>query len=563
MYLIKKGNDPKFWSEEVRNKDCYKAIRESLFKSWEKSGALYDIPILKYSEFKLYGTIGNRVIFEKPYFERRGHLETAAMLSLIYPENEEYFTYLEDLIFDICNEFTWTLPAHQPDILSSTDITFIDLFNCETAGTLSEIYVLLEDRLDPLIKNRIKLEVNRRVVQPYLDVVDNPKFPWWRGGYTGNWVAVCTANIATSILHLFPEYYETVKPDWDRLIVNFLKGFSDNGFCDEGPGYWGYGFGFFVIYADLIYNFTNGEVDYFKDPKVKKIATYLQKMYLSGKCCVSFSDSGRHCTYILPMLHYLKKKYPEDVKVYTPEYADILGGKISVFRSALWFDEQTYFNPTADDEPAEYYDSDYQWLIKRTRTFGFAAKAGFNEEHHNHNDVGSFIFARNGEQVFCDMGSGVYTKQYGDPALAYASNEISSSWHSLPIVNGNYQRRGRQFASKDVSFENGVFTMDIAGAYGLEELKSCKRTFIAKDDSIVIKDLFTCESGTEIIERFTLLEKPTINGCEGSTANSLFTFNEDVADITVIEKKNSRTTVYYTLDFKLKPGVSEFEITIK
>jgi hypothetical protein len=178
-------------------------------------------------------------------------------------------------------------------------------------------------------------------------------------------------------------------------------------------------------------------------------------------------------------------------------------------------------------------------------------------------DVGSFIFARCGEHVFCDMGAGVYTKQYGDPALKYASNEASSSWHSLPIINGNYQREGRAFASTDVSFENGEFKMDIAGAYGLEELKSLKRTFVTSDESITVKDTFICNDGTEIIERFTLLEKPEIDGGNGRTANCFFSFDPTLADITVTEKKNSKNTTYYTLDFKLKPEVRSFEITIR
>ena len=49
---------------------------------------------------------------------------------------------------------------------------------------------------------------------------------------------------------------------------------------------------------------------------------------------------------------------------------------------------------TSDKVCAEYYAPDAQWFIKRTPFYGFAVKGGCNNEHHNHNDVGSFIFAK-------------------------------------------------------------------------------------------------------------------------------------------------------------------------
>ena len=564
MHLIEKANDKEFWSQTVRNEKKFASLREKLLKTWENDCENKPIEVLKYTEFRMYGIDGNRNIFEKGYFHRRGCLETAAQLALIYPEEEKYLDYLQNTIFAICNEFTWTLPAHQPDLLTSTDNTFIDLFDCETGGTLAEIDAIFEDRLDPLIRNRIKLECKKRVVDPYLAVVDKPGSPWWRGGYTGNWVAVCCANIATTVFHLFPECYtEGMKRDYERLMNNFLSGFSENGFCDEGPGYWGYGFGFFVLYADLVYRFTGGEVDYFKLDKVRKISTYLQKVFLNGKTTVSFSDASRSAGYDLCLIHYLKERYPDDVEVLPPEYGN-WGGKIFCFRSALWLNEELYNAPTAVDKSTEYYDSDYQWLIKKTPSFGFAAKAGHNAEHHNHNDIGSFIIAKKDHQIYTDMGAGVYTKQYGDPVLKYAHNEASSNHHSLPIFNDCYQREGRSFASSEVTYENGVFSMEFAAAYGLPEVVfSAKRAFTVTDDTVTVADSFDVAEGTVIVERFTLLEKPEIVGNKIITENSVAEFKEGISEVTVTDKKNSHNLTYYTVDFKLNPGVNEFVYVIK
>ena len=484
---------------------------------------------------------------------------------MIYPEEEKYITRLMDQIFAICDEYTWVIPAHQPDLLTSTDNTYIDLFDCETGGLLAEIDAIFEDRLDPLIRARIRVECKKRVVDSYLARIENHIYdPWWRGTYTGNWVAVCCANIATTVFHLFPECYtEKMQADYERLMNNFLSGFSENGFCDEGPGYWGYGFGFFIHYADLVYRFTKGKIDYFKNDKVRKIATYLQKMFISGNSVVSFSDASRSGTYDIGLIHYLKDKYPDDVKALSPKFGS-WGGKTFCFRSALWLNEETYNNPASESEPCEYYDSDYQWLIKRTPNFGFAAKAGHNAEHHNHNDIGSFIIAKNSNQIYTDMGAGAYTKQYGDPALKYAHNEASSNHHSLPIFNDCYQREGNTFAATDVTYENGVFSMDIAGAYGLPEVvTSAKRTLTVTDDAVTLCDKFTVADGTNIVERFTLLEKPEISGNTIVTENTVAEFKEGISEITITENKNSKNLVYYTVDFKLNPGVNEFTYVIK
>ncbi len=47
-------------------------------------------------------------------------------------------------------------------------ITHIDLFASETAFALAEISHILSDKLDKTIVERIKYEVYRRVLKPYL-----------------------------------------------------------------------------------------------------------------------------------------------------------------------------------------------------------------------------------------------------------------------------------------------------------------------------------------------------------------------------------------------------------
>ena len=66
MNLLGKACDKNFW-KEVREKDCYAFFRDETEKVWLENGES-DILALKYSEFKLFFTTGDRKIYEKSYF---------------------------------------------------------------------------------------------------------------------------------------------------------------------------------------------------------------------------------------------------------------------------------------------------------------------------------------------------------------------------------------------------------------------------------------------------------------------------------------------------------------
>ena len=188
MNLLGKAMDPEFW-REVREDDAYKGYREELLRLWEEN-CTEPIYALKYSEFKLFGVNGNRSVFQAPYYLRRRALNTSALLSLIYPEEEKYIVRLMDQIYAICDEYTWVIPAHQPDLLTKSKNDHLDLFACETSYALAEIYTLLGDRLEPLIRDRIRVEIHRRLID---QIVAGKRYGWMNA--THNWNAVCSGSL--------------------------------------------------------------------------------------------------------------------------------------------------------------------------------------------------------------------------------------------------------------------------------------------------------------------------------------------------------------------------------
>ena len=557
MKLLGRAHDKEFW-REVRESDFYKERREFLLQMWEENCKGDTFEALRYSDFKLFWTTGDRATYEKKYFLRRYQMGYSALLALIYPEEEKYINRLMDIIYVICDEYTWCLPAHQGK-LELNNNCIIDLFASETGYALAEIYTLLGECLDPLIKNRIMAETERRIVTPYASV-DN------YGGFenrSNNWSAVCTCSVASVMMLLYPERVEALLPRFEASMGRFLSGLGDDGVCLEGCSYWSYGFGFFTMYADLVKQFTNGKIDWWKNEKVKTVATFQQKMYLSGKAAVSFADGPTELTCFLWLLHRLKKQYPDNVLVYDTKYGENEIGKFCyLLRQLLWIDKEIFENPAPINTPLECYFDQSQWFVKKTEFYGFAAKGGYNREPHNHNDVGSFIYAKNERQILADIGTGKYTRQYFS-AERYEILEPSSRGHSVPIIDDKYQQYGKEFAARDTKYENGVFSTDIAGAYGLEELESIRRSFAFTNDTVTLTDEFVYSGAGDIVDRIVTLFEPRVNGDTVTVEDVTIRFDTTVCSVAVSSEVRENGGVCYFIDFKLNPGNNKFVCEIK
>lgn len=558
--LLGKAHDPEFW-KLVRESDDYKKYRDDIYNQWSRALPDYTPDCLKYSEYKLFWTTGNRSIFEAHFFKRRHTMILSAIMALIYPDEPKHLEQLMDIIFCICDEYSWCLPAHQGP-LEPNNNSRIDLFASETAYMLAEIYTLLEDRLDPLIKNRIMAETERRIVKPFMSVEN---YGWWENG-TMNWTAVCMGSVACTMMLLYPELADDKFIDRaNRAMEGFLTGFLDDGICFEGCGYWGYGFGFFLLYADMVRTYTDGRVDFFKREKVKTVSMFPQRMFLSGNASVSFADGGRTMTYNTGRMHYLKHEYPDDIIISSPKYAVNSEGKFSsTLRSATWFVPEYAKTAGDDNVSSEYFAPESQWFVKRTANYGFATKGGNNNEFHNHNDVGSFIFAKNGKQILMDLGSGLYTRQYFAPDTRYGILECASRGHSVPMIGGTEQFFGSNAKASYCKYENGIIETEFAGAYHCDGLNSLKRSFSFTDDAVTLIDNFDYFGSGEIVDRIVTLIEPTLKDEHTVVVDCAeITFDPSICDCVISSEERERKDLCYMIDFKLKNGVNKFSCTIK
>ena len=504
-----------------------------------------NIPVasLPLSDFEIFYKTGSRQEYEDRYFEHRKRLNTYALLAAVY--GGEYIVLLQDTIWAVLDEFTWALPAHIKQNENIFDkITHIDLFAAETGSALSEILYMTEDIIAPEVSERIRYEVRRRIIEPYLS---GRKNTW--DEIENNWAAVCAGSVGAVFMYLAEEdEIKAAMPRIMKTISCYLDGFGDDGACTEGINYWTYGFGYFVYFAELLRRY--GGEDLFDNEKVKNIAMFQHKMRLKGNKTASFSDCGDDFHHRSGLTHFLKKRYDE---VVVPDdgcalgaYGDDCHRYAHFIRDFAWRDSSLAAG--AEEERSCEYFKDAAWYINKTEKYDLAAKAGTNGESHNHNDIGAFIINAGGRNMITDPGRGEYTADYFSEAR-YKYFAPSALAHSVPIINGTLQKEGADHRGEITSADEKRLVMELAGAYECDGLTSLERTFGFSENGISLTDKMSFKDIPEsVTEHFVTEAEPELSDGGIKIGGSMLLYDTGAFDCRISEKTfetgHGKKTVY-------------------
>lgn len=549
--LMEKALKREFW-QEVKTEEKYRELRNkviTIYNDLHKD----EIPVLKRSLRMRFYSDGNRSEFEKYYFGRRDLLASVAFLTLMYPEKDEYLTELEDIIWAVCDEYSWILPAHTSPTPKNEE-TFIDLFSAETGFCLAEIQYLLKDRLTNETNTRIKLELKRRIVDVFL----NNKFDWET--ICSNWSSVCGGNVGGMLMYAFPEIFEENLPRIVACMESLYKSYPSDGTCLEGPEYWKYGFGAFVWFADMLYQYTNGETDLFKWDNIDTISGFMQRCILKGNEIICFAD-GLSATADETLQSFLSIKFPEKISLLPKEISEPWPGNTKWMHYFRGFYYMPELNADRQLVLNDYYLSNAAQVILNRGKFSFAIKGGHNNELHNHNDVGTFIISTESGQLICDSGPSEYTRQWFTPSERFNMIQASSKGHCVPIIDGQAQKFGQRFSGQLV-YDGDIIRIDFKDTYGYEKLKALRREVKVTDTEILLTDNFDIEYET-FTERFVSFFKPEIIG-NTVKINELTIVCDSDNCTPVIRKEmckpkkyNCIETPLYCIDFDLNKGLKD------
>ncbi|WP_312093124.1 heparinase II/III family protein [Niallia sp.] len=503
---------------------------------------------IPFNGYKIYALTGERLTFENAYFQRRKQLTT---LSLAYflQKDERVKEMLEQVIWEICDEYSWALPAHLPIIngkYSRESPRWIDLFAAETAESLAEIMELLRNDLSALLIDRMEEEIERRVLIPF----EQKKWEW--ENLDNNWSAVIAGSIGIVVLNLLEKNSTRQRNILDRLDRSFrsyLSGFGADGACLEGVGYWGYGFGYYIYFAEK-YRSILGNDYYLSIDKVKRIAEFPFYAMVNKNSYVPFSDYSQP---ELPsgLLSFCSHEF--DVKIPTLEIISSLNFDhcyrfAHIYRNLVW---TTSSINEHHQENAIHYFEQAEWLTVRLPKFDlyFATKGGSNQESHNHNDIGHFVFGSMETLYLTDLGAGEYTKDYFNEKERYKFLPTSSEGHSLPIINGKLQVNGKVQAKNVRMIDPGeietapvTFSLDLTDTYNhVRSLEGYNRnlSLFPSKKSLIVKECFRFnQTSNQVIESFVTFYKPKINGrlVELSDGNSKCMIEFDTDEIVEVEQ---------------------------
>jgi hypothetical protein len=209
-----------------------------------------------------------------------------------------------------------------------------------------------------------------------------------------------------------------------------------------------------------------------------------------------------------------------------PEGRGVPTAKLAItLRDAAWWDGVARPFPAAARQDAYLPDSSVIRLTGQTaagRPVALATKAGHNDGHHSHADVGTFILHVDGESLLCDPGRGRYSKEYF--RLPRYENVFCNSFgHSVPRIacpafpgiGGQLQSPGPEFGGRQqyhgtvIACETGPdeksAVIDFHRAYDIPSLSLARRTLRLdpKKGNVLLEDAFAFDGAAlEIEEAF-------------------------------------------------------------
>ena len=444
------------------------------------------------AEYLAYFTSGSRQPHGDPFgkrLNRVGLFTIAAGLTA----DPRFITATSREITAILDEPTWVIPAHDTKTQDNFygRVTDVDLGVVMRAWTLATAGWVLGDHLEPALRERLRPELHRRAVVPYLLRLagDNSLCKWvyWQG----NWNAVCHSGIIGAALYASPDPTEVARvvQGMQLTIEKSFAGHAADGYCSEGIMYHNYGFGHYADLAETLHRATGGAVDLFATERIRAIAAFPTRFEIFDQRFPSFADTpyGSRASRGLQTL----LAYRLNDATLLPPALRAEGKPFGFGIGSLIYDTLLVVTtppppPIVATEWAPRHEfTEGGVLIVRPltpgdTTLGAAFKGGHNAELHNHNDVGTYAIAVGDSFPVTDVGSEIYLKDsFGEGRYKRAVN--NSYGHNVPVIDGLLQSEGRAATAfvlrRDFSPASDLWELDLTSCYAAKNLVSLRREF--------------------------------------------------------------------------------------
>lgn len=522
------------WNPYPRYTDraSWKALNDSIKSSLLGLGnerMEYTWPVIPAHTYLDFIRKGDRDPYQEISYERRHALMDLVLAELTEGQGR-FMDQIVNGIWSICEESFWGVPAHLFMQQAGTDLAdvedpVVDLFAAETGALLAWTDYLLGPELDsisPMIRKRMALETDRRILTPLLEVDDY----WWMGfapkdNYLNNWNPWINSNWITALLVFEKDSFRRAKALHKSLrsLDEFLNEYAEDGGCDEGPNYWSRAGASLFDCLELLHSATDGKIDIYGESVIQEMARFIYRAHIAGPFYINFADTHGRLTVNSELIYRFGKRIEDPKMMAFGAYTYQL--QKSFTKSSIGRKLPEIFNfeelAAAKAKPAYLRDV---WLPQteimmarseagKGKGFFLAAMGAHNDQSHNHNDVGTFIIYADGKPALIDLGVETYRKQTFS-ADRYKIWTMQSAYHNLPTIGGVMQEWGSHRKATEVTYiKEGPITqlsMDIAQAYpDSAGLKSWKRSWVfdRRQERIQLAESFELKKkGPEIMLSF-------------------------------------------------------------
>jgi hypothetical protein len=474
----------------------------------------YDWPVVKATDYLEYIRSGDR---RQDVYAACSEALNSLVMGELAEGKGRFMDQIINAVWYFSEQTWWGWSAHlgpQKAGAGLPDINepFVDLGVGEIASDLSWTWYLFHeefDKIHPLISVRLKQEILNKALIPYFTRND-----FWYMGFTGgrpnNWNPWINYNMLNCFLLIENDPLKKVAAV--EKIINsldkFLNGYSDDGGCDEGPSYWGAAGALLYESLEVLKNATGGRFNVFDDPLIQNIGRYFYKVNIHAPYFINFADADATTMGDASAVYRYGIAINDSIMMQFGAYLGKLGkfgdhrpdGKICDQIKNLTLVNEIKNAPAKEALVADFWLPDTEVGGARDKEgsftgFFFGAKGGFNNESHNHNDVGSCVMYYDGKPCLIDLGREEYNAKTFS-ARRYEIWTMQSGFHNLPVINGTDQKEGANYKARNTAFtassKTVKFSTDIAGAYTADAMvKSWIRTYtLNRGRSFVISDKF-------------------------------------------------------------------------
>ena len=314
-----------------------------------------------------------------------------------------------------------------------------------------------------------------------------------------------------------------------EAIDRWLDHIQKDGGCEEGPGYWDAAPGKFYDYLQIMHDASGGEFNMFGNDRVRRMGEFASRAYIGNGYVVNFADADptigsnfaetvwrygkaigsremtNYALYSMADTKNLQFRNPYMNNgdgyraIQCLRFNGAMASEVDSLRSIL-NDAATTVTAAADtqsdksissaseaerykeakekamdkilqdlrkDVPAgTWYPCTEVCYMRNDADWFLGTKGGYNDESHNHNDIGTCLLYIRDIPVLIDAGVGTYTKKtFSDER--YTIWSMRGEWHNIPCINGIAQEHGEEYRASDVScnIDRNTMSLNLVKAY--------------------------------------------------------------------------------------------------